>query len=263
MLLKGIAETQSAAKPLAAAEMVMVRIAYAAGLPSPEDLISAISGDGASGANAASSTGRPNGNGPRATMAAASSTAAAPTAAPREFPRGAARAQAQQIARAELAPSADAQSSEPVRAVARFEDLIALAQEKRDLMVKAALERDLRLVGFEDGKLEVALEPGASKALVGDLSRKLQQWTNRRWMVVISAEAGAPTLRAQADARREEISTGITADPLVQAVLTSFPGAEIVGVRLREDPTAPLPPADPDAFDEANPPPVEDDEIED
>jgi DNA polymerase-3 subunit gamma/tau len=262
MLLKGIAETQSAAKPLAAAEMVLVRIAYAAGLPSPEDLISVVSGDDAPGASAAGSagvTGKPNGNGPRAAIAAP----AAASAVPREFLHSAPRAQTQQVARAELAPSADTQSSEPIRAVARFEDLIALAHEKRDLMVKAALERDLRLVGFEDGKLEVALEPGASKALVGDLSRKLQQWTNRRWMVVISAEAGAPTLRAQADARREEISTGVTADPLVQAVLTSFPGAEIVGVRLREDPAAPLPPADPDAFDEANPPPVEDDEIED
>jgi DNA polymerase-3 subunit gamma/tau len=266
MLLKGIAEAQSATKPLAAAEMVLVRIAYTADLPSPEDLVSAMSGDGAPGGNAASPagvTGRPNGNGPRATMATASGAAAVPTAAPREFPRSAPRAQTQQVARAELAPTADAQSSEPIRVVARFEDLIALAQEKRDLMMKAALERDLRLVGFEDGKLEVALEPGASKALVGDLARKLQQWTNRRWMVVISAEAGAPTLRAQADARREEISTGVTADPLVQAVLTSFPGAEIVGVRLREDLAAPQPSADPDAFDESNPPPIDDDDIED
>jgi DNA polymerase-3 subunit gamma/tau len=263
MLLKGIAEAQSAAKPLAAAEMVLVRIAYAAGLPSPEDLVSAISGDDTSGTNAGTAgvTARSNGNGPRAAMTA-SGTPSVSAAAPREFPRSAPRAQTQQVARAELAPSADAQSSEPVRAVARFEDLIALAQEKRDLMVKAALERDLRLVGFEDGKLEVALEPGASKALVGDLARKLQQWTNRRWMVVISAEAGAPTLRAQADARREEISTGVTADPLVQAVLTSFPGAEIVGVRLREDLAAPSP-ADPDAFDESNPPPIDDDDIED
>jgi hypothetical protein len=49
----------------------------------------------------------------------------------------------------------------------------------------------------------------------------------------------------------------------VQAVLTSFPGAEIVGVRLREDLAAPQPSADPDAFDESNPPPIDDDDIED
>jgi DNA polymerase-3 subunit gamma/tau len=164
------------------------------------------------------------------------------------------------VPRAEIAASADAQPAGPVRGVARFEDLIALAQEKRDLMTKTALERDVRLVRFEDGKLEVALEPGASKALIGDLSRKLQQWTNKRWMVVISAEAGAPTMREQADARREELAIGVTADPLVQAVLTSFPGAEIVGVRLREEAAAAAsdaPPAEADVYDEANPPPAD------
>src|SRR5262249_57974060 len=67
---------------------------------------------------------------------------------------------------------------EPV-AIARFEDLIALAEEKRDLPARSALERDVRLVRLEDGKLEIALEPGASKSLVHELSRKLAEWTGR------------------------------------------------------------------------------------
>ena len=45
-----------------------------------------------------------------------------------------------------------------IRAIKSFEDLIALAGEKRDLAIKSALERDVRLVRFEDGKLELALE---------------------------------------------------------------------------------------------------------
>jgi DNA polymerase-3 subunit gamma/tau len=116
-------------------------------------------------------------------------------------------------------------------AVARFDDLIALATEKRDLVVRTALERDVRLVRFEDGKLEVALEPGAAATLVGELARKLSQWTGRRWMVAVSAEQGAPTVKAQADARKAELMQGVTADPLVQAVLNRFPGAQIVDVR--------------------------------
>jgi DNA polymerase-3 subunit gamma/tau len=262
MLLKGMNEVAQAARPLAAAEMVLVRIAYAADLPSPEDVVSTMGSDGGAGATSGTApAGRPSGNGPRAAMTIA------PAAAPalREFPRSAPRAQTQAAPRAELAAAPETETSEPVRGVARFEDLIALAQEKRDLIVKAALERDVRLVRFEDGKLELALEPGASKALIGDLARKLQQWTNRRWMVVISAEAGAPTVRAQTEARREEISIGVTADPLVQAVLTSFPGAEIVGVRLREDAAAAVEviaeaPPESDTFDEANPPPADGDD---
>ncbi|MGE3997054.1 MAG: DNA polymerase III subunit gamma/tau [Variibacter sp.] len=260
MLLKGIAEVKEAAKPLAAAEMVLVRIAYSASLPSPEDAVRSLGHDTTSGG--APSPSRAAASAPRPAPVATASHAMTATA-PREMPRSAPRVQAQAAPRAEIAASPEVQPSGPVRGVARFEDLIALAQEKRDLMTKTALERDVRLVRFEDGKLEVALEPGASKALIGDLARKLQQWTNRRWMVVISAEAGAPTMREQADARREELAIGVTADPLVQAVLTSFPGAEIVGVRLREEAAAAAsdaPPVEAEMYDEANPPPADGDD---
>jgi DNA polymerase-3 subunit gamma/tau len=50
-------------------------------------------------------------------------------------------------------------------------------------------------------------------------------------MVVVSAEAGEPTVRSQSEARQAELKSGVRADPLVQAVLARFPGAEIVGVR--------------------------------
>ena len=89
----------------------------------------------------------------------------------------------------------------------------------------------MRLVRFEDGKLEIALEASARKTLVGELSKKLGDWTGRRWMVAVSAEAGMPTLRAQAETRKAELKDGVRGDPLVQAVLARFPGAEIVDVR--------------------------------
>jgi DNA polymerase-3 subunit gamma/tau len=133
----------------------------------------------------------------------------------------------------------------PVRAIGTFAELIALSAEKRDLQVKAALERDVRLVRCEDGKLEIALETGAAKTLVGELARKISAWTGRRWMVVVSAEAGAPTLRSEAEARRAELKRGVAADPLVQAVLARFPGAEIVEVREPEEASA-APTIDPD-----------------
>jgi DNA polymerase-3 subunit gamma/tau len=130
-----------------------------------------------------------------------------------------------------MEPAAEAVSPAPTRTLAGFADLVALAAEKRDVAIKSALERDVRLVRFEDGKLEVALEPGAAQTLVGELSKKLSAWTGRRWMVAVSAEAGIPSLRAQAEARKAELKDGVRADPLVQAVLARFPGAEIVDVR--------------------------------
>jgi len=160
--------------------------------------------------------------------------------APRaEAPRGAPRAAlASRPASDPVAAAAEAAA--PAMVVDSFEGLIALAAQRRDLAVKAALERDLRLVRCEDGRLDVALEPSASKTLVNDLARKFTQWTGRRWMVVVSAEPAQPTMRSQLDARQAELKTGVRTDPLVQAVLARFPGAEIVNVRAPDE-TAVLP----------------------
>src|SRR4029077_10417756 len=87
-----------------------------------------------------------------------------------------------------VARLSEAAPETPPLAVARFTDLIELAAQNSDLAVKAALERDVRLVRCEDGRLEIALEPSAARTLVNDLSRKFSQWTNRRWMVGVSAE---------------------------------------------------------------------------
>jgi len=110
----------------------------------------------------------------------------------------------------------------------------------------------VRLVHFEDGKLEIALEPSAAKTLIGDLAQRLGALTGRRWMVVVSAQAGAPTVRARIEAQQAEFSRGAEADPLVRNVLARFPGAEIVAVRRPERDAVPL-------ADDEQAPPVDDD----
>src|SRR5438876_9670694 len=154
MLFRGIPEVQSASKPIAAAEMVLVRIAYAADLPTPDEVIRSLqdrSPAQENGPPAASAP--PSASAPRLEMRT-TSRSGGPAAAPAQ------------------------RAAEPAArgvAVARFEDLIALADEQRDLATRTALERDVRLVRFEDGKLEIALEAGAPKSLVHELSRKLAE----------------------------------------------------------------------------------------
>jgi DNA polymerase-3 subunit gamma/tau len=246
MLLKGIAEVKDSGRPVAAAEMVLIRLAYAADLPTPDEVIRSLDGNGsASGARA-------GGNGGSAPRPAPSAASSARFDAPRGTPR---TALAPQPAGDPVAHATQAAPSTPPLAVGTFEALIALAAQKRDIGVKLALERDVRLVRCEDGRLEIALEPSASKMLVNELSRKLAQWTSRQWMVVVSAEAAEPTVKSQNEARQAELKTGVRADPLVQAVLARFPGAEIVGVRKPDEP-APLPSGEPD--DTPEPPPVDD-----
>jgi len=109
--------------------------------------------------------------------------------------------------------------------------LVALAASQRDLLIKAALEADVRLVRIEDGRLEVSLERSAARALVNELSRKLEQWTGRRWTVIVSNEAGQPTLREQSLVEKGQRERAAESDPRVKEVLARFPGAKVVEVR--------------------------------
>jgi DNA polymerase-3 subunit gamma/tau len=221
MLLKGIPEVQAAGRPISAAEMVLVRIAYAADLPTPDEVLRSLGSEA-------------HGNG-GAAAGAPMSGAAMPSASPPRYesqrggPRAALAPSAPPAAAAPMAR--DAEPGRSAVALHSFEDLIALAAEKRDLGIKSALERDVRLVHFEDGRLEIGLEPSAAKMLVSDLSRKLAEWTGRRWMVAVSSEPGAPSIRSQSETRKAELKDSVRTDPLVRAVLSRFPGAEIVDVR--------------------------------
>jgi DNA polymerase-3 subunit gamma/tau len=239
MLLKGLTEVKEAARPLAAAEMLLVRIAYAADLPTPDEVVRSLG----EGGNGGVPRGGGNGGGGAVTASPTGASMSAPRQdtprqdAPRyEAPRGAPRAAAALSPRpVEHAPAPDAVQA---LTLGSFAEIIALAADRRDVGLKTALERDVRLVRCEDGKLELALEPSAPKTLINDLSRKLTQWTGRRWMVIVSAEQGAPTLKAQNDTRDAELKRGVRADPLVQAVLERFPGAEIVSVSKPDLPDA-------------------------
>jgi DNA polymerase-3 subunit gamma/tau len=240
MLLKGIAEVQEAGRPLAAAEMVLIRIAYAADLPTPDEAIRLLAD-------------APGGSGARPTVAAqASARPERPPSraeAPRTSTRAALAPAAVQVPVQMPAADVDTATNLPRSAVASFADVVTLAGEKRDLTIKSALERSVRLVRFEDGRIEIALEENAPKSLVGELSKKLADWTGRRWMVIVSSEPGEPTIYAQEQTRKAELKDGVRDDPLVQAVLTRFPGAEIVSVRapaeIEEPPIEPAADAGP------------------
>jgi DNA polymerase III subunit gamma/tau len=235
MLVKGIAEVHESGRPVAAAEMVLVRIAYAADLPTPDEVVRSLSENVSA---------RPQGSGSSAQHESYAARYEAPRGSPRSAAAVSPRPTDEPIARAEQ-PAAM-----PTLAIGSFEELIALAAEKRDIAVKMALERDVRLVRCEDGQLEIALEASATKTLVHDLQRKLAGWTGKRWIVVVSKEQGAPTLRAQAEAQQAEIERGVQRDPLVQAVLSRFPGAKIVGVTQNSDTADAIPDVSSDSEDQ-------------
>jgi DNA polymerase III subunit gamma/tau len=218
MLLKGIAEVQAHTRPAAAAEMVLVRIAYVADMPTPDEAIRMIDQNG--------------GGSPLIAAMTAPSSAPPPSLASMPPPPSRATSAPQLSARPQMAaPVSEPQSAPAARRIASFPELVALAGEKRDLLTKAALEADVRLVRIEDGRLEVTLEHSAARTLINDLSRKLEQWTGRRWTVIVSNEAGQPTLRSQNLVEKNQREREAVSDPRVKEVLARFPGAKVVEVR--------------------------------
>jgi DNA polymerase III subunit gamma/tau len=222
MLLKGITEAQAATRPAAAAEMVLVRIAYVADMPTPDEAIRMIEQNGgAAPVIAGNSAPR---SAPASPVSALPSSPVRATAAPRVTAETSARPQM-------IATAADAPPAAAALKIASFPELVALAGDKRDLLTKAALEADVRLVRIEDGRLELALERSAARTLINDLSRKLEQWTGRRWTVIVSNEAGQPTLRSQNEVVKNQRERAAESDPRVKEVLARFPGAKVVEVR--------------------------------
>ncbi|MBI5127931.1 MAG: DNA polymerase III subunit gamma/tau [Rhodopseudomonas palustris] len=234
MLLKGIAEVQGATRPAAAAEMVLVRIAYAADLPTPDEAIRMIEQGGGGTPLPSGGGAAPRGvsSGPSSTASSYAPPAAVPRSATTMSQPTAMRGGAESMARPQIsAPAAAPQPELQALKITSFPQLVALASEKRDVMTRMALEADVRLVRIEDGRLELALERTASRALVNELGRKLEQWTGRRWTVIVSNEPGQPTLRSQNEAQKNERERAAESDPRVQEVLARFPGAKLIEVR--------------------------------
>ncbi|ODT83195.1 MAG: DNA polymerase III subunit gamma/tau [Pelagibacterium sp. SCN 64-44] len=235
ILFKGHEEVARAANGLQAAEMALIRLAYAADLPSPDDLIAKLANQPAPGPGPApaAALARPSGGGGASALRLEPAPAyvADPAPAP------------------QLAPAAPPALS----SVTSYKELIALAQAKRDVLVKLALEASMRPISFEQGRIEVALADGADPGIIATLSARLQAWTGQRWLVNVSNKPPEGlTLRQEAEQRQEAAQAAAHEDPLVKAILETFPGARLVNVTLRDEAAA--------APDMLPPPPEEDDE---
>ncbi len=200
MLLKGLSETAVSNQPLKAAEMVLIRLAHAANFPSGEELLKSVQEK------------------PR-------------SSAPIPFQPQAPTPQAEVRSIAQAVPvSASVENAAPPRAFNTFADIIAMAQERRDIKFKTDLETYVRPIAVSEGKVEIALVEGANPSIANELSRKLEAWTSRRWMVMVAKSGGAaPAAQIKKEAKVSALNSALQ-HPDVQAILKRFPGAEILNV---------------------------------
>ena len=230
MLLKGVGEVQHAPNAIQATEMVIVRLAHAANMPTPEEAIRRLTDEAAAAAPAASAS-------------APQAPASAPASPPSSGGGGAARALAQPEPDYDDAPDYDAEpdydaaptaaaDTAPLQArLDSFADLVALAGQLKEGILQSHMTAQVHLVTFEPGRMEFRPGPGAPDNLAGDLGKFLKSVTGERWMVTVSNEAGQPTLAEQRAKAQAAEKDEVSQHPLVKAVMEAFPGAAISDVR--------------------------------
>ena len=213
MLLKGFSEVREAADRKAAAEMVLIRLAYAADLPSPAELVRRLSGTAAA-AQAAPPSPSGGGGGMRA---AAGGGAAAVAAAP------------------EAAPA-------PRATVGSLRDVVALARERRDALLASQIIGTVQLIRLEPPVLEYHPTEAAPRDLPARIAALLSEATGVRWTVAIGQAPGAPTLATQDAAAAGARRAAVLAHPLVEAIMQAFPGATLESIHPPAASSAPTPP---------------------
>jgi DNA polymerase-3 subunit gamma/tau len=228
LLLKGFGEVRDAPSPIAAAEMLVVRLAYAADLPNPADLVRQLKDQG------------PVTNG----------QARAPAAPPQgSAPRMSATGTGGSQAMASPAPAAATAKAMP----ANIEALAELAGTMRDGQLKYQIENHMHVVRFERGRIEFRPTERAPQSLAADLTAKISNWTGERWIVSISNATGQATLAEQKRAAEQAMRLEIRNHPLVAEALTHFPDAELMDVRDMVQAAAPVLVDEPDDFGEDRP----------
>ncbi|UXM95336.1 DNA polymerase III subunit gamma/tau [Bartonella sp. HY329] len=116
--------------------------------------------------------------------------------------------------------------------IKRFNDLITLADENRDLHFKFYLKEYVRPITVKQGVLEYVPTDDAPRNLSTIITKTLLEWTGERWAVTALREGGGMTMAEAEQAHRDELLSDAEADPDVGRILAHFPGAKIVDVRL-------------------------------
>ena len=121
-----------------------------------------------------------------------------------------------------------------LKVYATFEHVLDLIREKRDMALLLAVESHVRLAKYAPGRIEFEPTPDAPRDLAAQLAQRLQGWTGSRWGVSVVASGGAPTVAESRDIDRVKAEAEALQNPLVQAVLATFPGAKITDIRTPE-----------------------------
>ncbi len=119
--------------------------------------------------------------------------------------------------------------------IKNFEGLINICNKKKELKLKYELETNVRLVSFTDKRINISFNENLDKDFVKELSQKLYEWTNQRWIIAFSKETGQISKKQKKDNEKFKIIEAVKKGDIYKKVLETFPDAEMIDVKLKED----------------------------
>ena len=114
--------------------------------------------------------------------------------------------------------------------ISEFEDLIVLCNEKKEIKLKYELENNVNLVNFENNRIEISFNDNLDKSFVKDLSEKLFQWTNKRWIISFSKEAGMPSKKQVEKKNKDDLLKRANETMEYKKIIGAFPDAKLIEI---------------------------------
>ena len=113
-----------------------------------------------------------------------------------------------------------------------FEDLLEICNLKKEIKLKYELEKNVNLVSFDNPRIEISFNDNLDKDFVKDLSTKLYDWTNKRWIITFSKSKGQMSVKEKEKNLKKELIDKAKQSELYKKVMETFPDAELVDVKL-------------------------------
>ena len=115
-----------------------------------------------------------------------------------------------------------------------FDDLINICNQKKEIKLKYELETNVNLVSFEDQRIEISFNENLDKDFVKDLSTKLFEWTNKRWIITLSKKNGTLTKKQVEKQNKQNLLGEAKKSTLYKKMIELFPDAELVDVEIKD-----------------------------
>ena len=111
-----------------------------------------------------------------------------------------------------------------------FKDLIKICEEKKELKLKYELETNINLVKFENKRIEISFNDKLEKNFIKDITNKLFEWTNERWIITLSKEQGNPSIKQKKKIMVDKKINEFKATSLYKEIKDLFPDAQLLDV---------------------------------